>query len=1110
MNKRRFRILAVDDDNDVLDVLQRALEDDYEVLVASSGEKALELLRQGPVDLLITDQRMPEMSGVHLLEQAKRINPDMVRIILTGYTDPADLIDAINRGEVYRYITKPWELNDLLLTIRQGLESYQLQRDNARLVAELELRLRATASFLSISKIASRARSYEEIIEAVVAGLPELVEFDACAALVEDEGGGALLSLYCQRPLDEKLLLQLRQEVIQAHQEFCGRRLADKQVRVHLGGEQLPAPGHEEEILSRVRQPLYLDGEPAGMLMLIATRPQSFREDTGQLLDMLANQTAELIKSLREQMSVERQRLELMVRSLPDGIIMVDERDQVFVINPAARRLLHLPPDSPVSTRYLKDTLGFYPFDLVRGWQAREGAIVREEIQLGERILHSMVSPVVQESRLVGVAVVLRDITEEKRLVERKEEFVSIVSHELRTPLTSIGGALDLLLNRFAGDLNAKQERYIGLAKSGCEKLNLIIDELLDLRRLEQGRMRMDLRRMNLSALIAEAVDNYQAVALERGVHLEVDGGDNSFVYADRNRLHQVLNNLLSNALKFTTQGGHIRVEVFRSQALPGLLGVSVFNDGDEIPEEDHDRIFDKFEQARRARSGAVSGSGLGLSISRNIIETLGGSIWVESGRGEGTRFLFTLPEASEEAQPVTSDFEVGRRRATEGPRFRQPPRLLVVDDDEAISFVIKGFFRSLGYHVWLVHDARSALQLARERKPDLIVMDIRMPELDGLSATDVLRHDPDTRDIPVLALSALESEKEARQAGASAYLPKPLVFQQLQQTVERLLQEKAEAVRRFVILIVDDDHAIRNVCREVLQAQGFSTIEAENGRQALQIVERQPVDAMLLDLMLPDLDGFQVTERVRSLRQSADIPIIFISARGQTSDKVRALKLGADDYMVKPFDAMELGARVESVIHRKERELDSSPTTKLPGSVALDKELNRRISQGGRFQLCYLDLDNLKAYNDYYGYARADAVIRQTASLIEKALERCGNKDDFLAHVAGDDFVLITSPEKLDAVANEIIHNFDRLIPLFYEAEDQQRGFIEARDRFGKQRRFGIMTISLAAVLVEPGRFRSHAEISEVAAAVKMRAKQIDHSVLVKDEVPEGKEEQQ
>jgi len=662
------------------------------------------------------------------------------------------------------------------------------------------------------------------------------------------------------------------------------------------------------------------------------------------------------------------------------------------------------------------------------------------------------------------------------------------------------------MLNRFAGDLNPKQERYLNLAKSGCEKLNLIIDELLDLRRLEQGRMRMDLRRMNLSHLVGEAVDNYQAAAQERGIHLEVSTCDETYVNADRNRLHQVLNNLLSNALKFTGQGGHIKVEVFRSPSLPGLLGVSVFNDGEEIAEEDHDRIFDKFEQARRARGGAVSGSGLGLSISRNIIEAHGGSIWVESGRGEGTQFIFTLPEASEEVQPVSTEFSVGRQPG-ERPRFRDPPRLLVVDDDEAIRYVIKGFFRSLGYHVWVVHDARIALRLARERKPDLIIMDIRMPELDGLSATDVLRHDPDTRDIPVLVLSVLESETEALKAGATAYLPKPLVLQQLQDTVERLLSEKANAVRRFVILIVDDDPAIRDVCREVLQAQGYSTLEAENGRQALQIAERQPIDAILLDLMLPDLDGFQVTERVRSLRQTADVPIIFISARGQTTDKVRALKLGADDYMVKPFDAMELGARVESVIQRKEREIDSSPTTKLPGSVALDKELNRRIGQGGRFQLCYLDLDNLKAFNDYYGYARADGVIQQTASLIEKAVERFGNEDDFLAHVAGDDFVLITTPEKLDAIANEIITTFDRLIPLFYEPEDQQRGYIEAADRFGKQRQFGIMTISLAAVLVEPGRFRSHAEISEVAAAVKMRAKQIERSVLVKDEAQESEE---
>ncbi|MBW1809548.1 MAG: response regulator [Deltaproteobacteria bacterium] len=1103
MSNQRYKILAVDDEEDVLDVLERALEDDYQVYTAPNGEKALEILEQEPaIDLLITDQRMPQMSGVKLLEEAKRINPTMVRIILTGYTEPGDLIDAINRGEVYRYITKPWDLNDLLLTIRQGLESYQLRKDKERLRNDLELRLNAMTVFLDLSKEAVRARSYEEIIQAVVKYLPYIVTFDACASLFEQEASGkVLLNIHCRRSLHEQALLELRSNVLETYHQISGHKIEEKDVLIQLTGERSAPDEEPSPFESSVQVTLKTEGEISGLIQLVSVNRDVFREDTRQLLDILANQTSDIIRGLKKQLLTERQRLELMVQSLADGVIMVDEQDRVFVINPAARKLLHLPPDTLVSTRYLKDTLGFYPFELVRGWQAEEGSMVKEEIQVFDRFLHSIVSPVTVGNKLVGVAVVLRDITEEKALDDRKEEFVSIISHELRTPLTSIGGALDLLLNRFAGDINSKQERYLSLAKGSCDKLNIIIDELLDLRKLEQGRMKMEMRRVDLSHLVRDAAENYQAAAIERGAELKIVMADQKVpVRGDRNRLHQVLNNLLSNGLKFAVQGGLIQVSLFQTAAMPGLVGVCVYNDGAEIEEQDHQRIFDKFEQARSGRAGAVSGSGLGLSISKSIIEAHGGHIWVESGRGEGTRFILTLPLEEEEIEPTIEEIP-GLTEAAVKMKFKSPPRVLVVDDDLDTAYVIKGLLISQGYSVMLANSGDQALSLARERHPDLIIMDIRMPNLDGLQVTEILQHDPETREIPVLVVSVTGSEEDAYRVGASAYLPKPVTLERLKTTVGKLLDSSSLVTRMFTVLIVDDDPAIRAVCKEVLEGQGYSILEAECGSEALEILSKNTVDAILLDLMLPDFDGFQVTEKVRSERSTADIPIIFISARGKTFDKVKAFKMGADDYMVKPFDALELGARVDTVIKRKEREMDSSPNTKLPGSVSVEKELNRRLVSGKPFSLCYLDLDNLKAFNDYYGYAKADGVIQQTGDLIRKAVENLGNSADFVGHIAGDDFVLITTPGKLEEIGQEIISSFDRVIPLYYHVGDRERGFIEAEDRFGQMRQFKIMSISLAAVNVEPGHYRSHAEIAERAAELKKKAKSVEGSVLVQDD---------
>lgn len=1097
MSEHRHRILAVDDEQDVLDVLRRALEEQHQVFTAQSGPEALQILQREDIDLLITDQRMPGMSGVQLMEEARRLRPQMVRIILTGYTEPRDMVDAINRGEVYRYLTKPFDLTELLFTVKNGLEAYDLRRDRERLLRDLELRLNAMTAFLDLSRESALARSTDEVNAALARYLPYIVDFDACVFFFEQERPHrAQLTIHLRRPVGEQLLQSMRREALNGFRELAGRGVAEARVQMSVTGD-LTRPEREEPFASELTVPIKVQGEPTGLIRLYSREAGAFRQDTRELVDILANQTAETIRNLREKLSAERQRLELMIESLPDGVLMVDVHDEVVVINPAARRLLNLTSDVSVDARYLKEALGFYPFDLVRGFSGRDGTMVREEVRLGERILHSLVSPVHWADKLLGVAVVLRDITEEKTLEHRKQDFLSIVSHELRTPLTSIGGALDLLLHRFPGEINEKQERYLQLAKGSCDKLNLIIDELLDLSRFEKGKMRLQMARLDLPALVREAVENYQAAAQEKQVRLRVDGDTGPlWVHGDRNRLHQVLNNLLSNALKFTPANGEVRAEVFCAAASPGLIGASVFNNGEEIEEADHERIFDQYEQTRRTRTGKVTGSGLGLSISKNIIEAHEGRIWVESGQGAGTRFIFTLPLLQDpEAGQVIQEVAVA---AGSRPRFKNPPLVLVADDDVNTALVVKGLLLSMGYAVCVATNGRDALRLARERRPELVLLDVRMPELDGLQIADILRHDPDTRRVAVLAMSAPQAREEALRSGAAEFLAKPFSAEALRQAAERALRQQHLERSLFSVLIVDDDPVIRSVCREVLEGQGFSVLEAADGAQALDMALREKPDVVLLDVMLPDIDGFQVIERLREERATAQLPIIIISARGRTGDKVRALRLGGDDYLVKPFDAMELGARVESVLKRKERESEASPTTRLPGSPVLERECERRLQAAQSFVLCYLDLDNLKAFNDYYGYAKADGVIQQVGDIIRTAVERHGDGSDLVSHIAGDDFVVVTQEPQLRAIAEEVIATFDRLIPMYYAEADRERGYIETEDRFGEQRKFPLMSISLAAVRVKRGAFRSHAEISARAAELKKRAKSIPGSVLV------------
>src|SRR5262249_4674470 len=212
--------------------------------------------------------------------------------------------------------------------------------------------------------------------------------------------------------------------------------------------------------------------------------------------------------------------------------------------------------------------------------------------------------------------------------------------------------------------------------------------------------------------------------------------------------------------------------------------------------------------------------------------------------------------------------------------------------------------------------------------------------------------------------------------------------------------------------------------------------------------------------------------------------------------------KLGAEDYLVKPFDSQELVARIEKALLRRERELGASPTTMLPGANVIEAQVEKRLADGRDLAFGYVDLDNLKAFNDYYGIARADAVIRQTGDLLREVVAREGGPGDFIGHIAGDDFVFLTTPERVDAIGLTICRTFDRLAPLYYNKSDRERGYIETWDRYGMLRKFPIMSVSVAALTTRRGapRFQTYGELASAAAEAKASAKAIAGSCFVPD----------
>ena len=301
-------------------------------------------------------------------------------------------------------------------------------------------------------------------------------------------------------------------------------------------------------------------------------------------------------------------------------------------------------------------------------------------------------------------------------------------------------------------------------------------------------------------------------------------------------------------------------------------------------------------------------------------------------------------------------------------------------------------------------------------------------------------------------------------------------------------------------ILIVDDDADIRDVLRLTLAEENYEVLEAEDGEAALKIIYTKAPDLVLVDYKMPKLDGREVCRRVKKDLLLRHLPIIMVTGKGDVNDKVGGLDAGADDYVVKPFEPKELSARIRMVLRRTQRDLEANPLTRLPGNVSIINELTKRIESGGQFAVCYLDLDKFKAYNDTYGFEHGDEVIKETARILIRGVQAQGIPDDFIGHIGGDDFVVITTPDASDFLCNRLIADFDKASPFFYTETDRAHGYILAHDRKGKEQKVPLLSISIGVVTNEFKKIEHVAQVGEIGAELKAAAKMMEKSNYIKD----------
>jgi diguanylate cyclase (GGDEF)-like protein len=303
----------------------------------------------------------------------------------------------------------------------------------------------------------------------------------------------------------------------------------------------------------------------------------------------------------------------------------------------------------------------------------------------------------------------------------------------------------------------------------------------------------------------------------------------------------------------------------------------------------------------------------------------------------------------------------------------------------------------------------------------------------------------------------------------------------------------------RELVLVADDDEDIVRFVEVNLRLEGFEVATASNGEEALAAAYELSPDLVLLDIMMPALDGFEVCQRLRSDSRTQHISVIMLTAKSLSADKVVGLTAGADDYMIKPFDPIELVARVKSALRRSREMRDVNPLTQLPGNVQVQDEVSRRVAKGEPFALVYIDLDNFKAFNDHYGFLRGDEAIKLLARCIGDAVDT-NTQESFVGHVGGDDFVAIAAPDAAEHLAAAIIDNWDQRVPDLYDQEDAARGYIEVVDRRKKLHRFGFVTVSIGIASNTARYIDSHWAASEIAAEMKAFAKTKDRSSFAID----------
>ena len=620
-----------------------------------------------------------------------------------------------------------------------------------------------------------------------------------------------------------------------------------------------------------------------------------------------------LARSAQEKRVTELNRQkESILNTVADGILGTDQHGRVTFANPAAAAMLSAPANALIG-RFVhaivhEDVLGS-PASCVSHCRVRRALFTREGGQGQDLFYRSdgtsfpvefTITPMLVQGSATGSVLNFRDVSQRQALDRMKDEFISTVSHELRTPLTSIRGSLGLLATGLLGEMTEKASNLLRIAVNNSDRLVRLINDILDLERMQSGRAPLSFRRCALDELAHQAADAMTPVAEAAGVRLAVEA-ESITTDVDGDRLLQVITNLLSNAIKFSPPDSSV---VVRLEQRPEGISLTVSDQGRGIPEDKLEAIFDRFQQVDASDARQKGGTGLGLAICRTIVEQHRGRIWAERNPDRGSTFHVLLAlQALEETRPANADDAL------------EQGTILICDDDAETRTVLGNSLRHRGYNVVEAATGHEAVALTHQLSFDAILLDLTLPDMNGWQTLRILKDQEITSDVPVVVLSMYAARDGVESVHRpDGWLRKPAGDADLLRELARVVKHDDHSA---TVLLVEDDRDLARVIIATFERAGIGVSHARTCEEAVQLCRASAPSLLILDLSLPDGDGLSFVEWLRSSQQLRHLPLIVYSARDVGDDERTRLRLGPTEFLTKArVQPNEVQALVRTMLH--------------------------------------------------------------------------------------------------------------------------------------------------------------------------------------------------